>query len=101
MPKKVVTEYVQHEIQRAQDGSETVIKRAYHAGEKKPFFEGFSEFTPAGKLQSWGLVLEDGTRAVVSGSQAPDISHILAREEYMDLLFGETDPSAYFRFFDI
>lgn len=101
MPRKVVTEYVQHETQRAPDGSETVIKRAYHAGEKEPFFEGFSEFTPDGKLHSWGLILKDGTKNPVSAIQTQEIDSILAREDYVDLLFGETDPNMYFRFLHI
>jgi len=101
MKRKVVTEYIQHETQIAPDGSETIIKRAYHAGEKTPFFEGFSELTPKGKLHSWGLIMEDGTREPVSAKPTPEIDRILAREDYVDLLFGETDPSLYFRLFDI
>jgi len=52
-------------------------------------------------MRSCGIIMPDGTRAPLSASLDLDISHILTNDEYWDVLFGETDPSAYFRYFDI
>jgi len=99
--RKVAIEYTQFERKKTKDGSETVTQKTYRAGEKEPFFEGFTKFNPDGTMQSCGIIMPDGTRAPLSASLDLDISHILTNDEYWDVLFGETDPSAYFRYFDI
>ena len=100
LKRKVVTEYTQFERQKTPDGSETIIKKSYKAGEKEPFFEGFTEFAPDGKLRAYGFILPDGTQEAIAIKSAIKINHRPISDDYFDLLFSNAHPRTHLRFFD-